>query len=1070
MAQHYNAFISYRHAPADIAVASEIQKRLERYHVPGAIQKKTGKKKIERIFRDKEELPITSDLNKDIAAALENADFLIVICSTATKESYWVPREISYFLQNHTKNQILTVLVDGEPKDVIPEILLSDTVTRTAPDGTTYSETVHYEPLSCDFRSGIRAARKSEIPRLAAALLGCSYNELVMRERQYARKRAAAILTPVLLAAAIAITYLTWSRQEIRKNLDQSLINQSVFLSSESERLQEDGDRLRAIELAMRALPSPEDPRPLTPQAQNALCKALSAYSPPETQDYRYAMSAVAEFVTQGNIEESFSSDEGTYIFARDSYHIAYVWSADGSRVLTLSSAETDVAGTGSEDDTYAATLGEVQDILLLENDTLAVRSTGGIQVYSLKTGKELWHHTDDAVRWYSSHMETNRERSQLFLAMIDDEGENCSGLVLNAADGEKQWESVPWQLEEKALAVVTDIFPSPGGTRFAFTVQNYSSDTHHVLVCSAADESILLRDPAEEIPYIQDIRFLNEDDLAVMWYPEYSSDHEGGNTFLGMTTLQNFTIHITRLSSVDGTASWTAQFSSPQSNALIRHKGLGMPDQVEGKIEHPVLTATYANKTVLIDPDTGKILDEFESSAQILHSYHSLDGYIYLYLANGHEGLYDPAIPGESSELTYVNFSVMDMNYYWDGEMAAFLLQPNDHTLWIYDLVYDEDFTRFSVDPLPASMSIKASDIVGNTLMFLDYDDSLYLLPLDQEGPLTRLSLAEKYGEESTHFYWVGGDRKKGYGWVYRTADGLLLRISEDGEMTSYPLDDQYISGGPQLLNGNLYAERSQHLSRMILQEDGTLSEDHFCDQPEDMYKWFLSPDAEQVLFSFRPGSAEKEHQLLLLTPATGEETYISCKFRDTLRAVCWDQNHSRLALTDGREIQLISAAGETISQVQLAGHNIISMQFHEDQLLILWDEGILARYNTETGALTGRTEIAYYEGSQNYTDSMQWDFYEDILCLTCTEAGSNLLHFIDPVTFEETAYTQHAVLYDRDRDRVLSYGVDRAQNKDKYLGYFPRYTPEDLLRKGEEALQGARMSQEELAAYGLK
>ena len=66
MAPRYNAFISYRHAPLDSKVASEIQKKLERARIPRAIQKKTGKKKIERIFRDKEELPITNDINDDI--------------------------------------------------------------------------------------------------------------------------------------------------------------------------------------------------------------------------------------------------------------------------------------------------------------------------------------------------------------------------------------------------------------------------------------------------------------------------------------------------------------------------------------------------------------------------------------------------------------------------------------------------------------------------------------------------------------------------------------------------------------------------------------------------------------------------------------------------------------------------------------------------------------------------------------------------------------------------------------------------------------------------------------------
>ena len=54
MSLHYNAFISYKHAPLDNKVAAEIEKQLERYHIPKKIQKKTGIKKIERIFRDKD--------------------------------------------------------------------------------------------------------------------------------------------------------------------------------------------------------------------------------------------------------------------------------------------------------------------------------------------------------------------------------------------------------------------------------------------------------------------------------------------------------------------------------------------------------------------------------------------------------------------------------------------------------------------------------------------------------------------------------------------------------------------------------------------------------------------------------------------------------------------------------------------------------------------------------------------------------------------------------------------------------------------------------------------------------
>ena len=43
----YDAFISYRHTPLDMEMAKKVHTGLETYHVPGAVKKKTGKKKIQ---------------------------------------------------------------------------------------------------------------------------------------------------------------------------------------------------------------------------------------------------------------------------------------------------------------------------------------------------------------------------------------------------------------------------------------------------------------------------------------------------------------------------------------------------------------------------------------------------------------------------------------------------------------------------------------------------------------------------------------------------------------------------------------------------------------------------------------------------------------------------------------------------------------------------------------------------------------------------------------------------------------------------------------------------------------
>ena len=64
----YDAFISYRHTELDKFVAENLIKELEAYKLPKNVAKKLkGKKtKIERVFRDREELPLTNNLEEPI--------------------------------------------------------------------------------------------------------------------------------------------------------------------------------------------------------------------------------------------------------------------------------------------------------------------------------------------------------------------------------------------------------------------------------------------------------------------------------------------------------------------------------------------------------------------------------------------------------------------------------------------------------------------------------------------------------------------------------------------------------------------------------------------------------------------------------------------------------------------------------------------------------------------------------------------------------------------------------------------------------------------------------------------
>ena len=120
----YDIFISYKHEKLDKAVAAKLQKKLENYKIPKEIKVKTGKEKIQRVFRDEEELSISSDLGREIEDQLKQSEYLLLVCSKKTKESPWVLREIETFLKYRDVDHILPVLVDGEPEESFPEILL----------------------------------------------------------------------------------------------------------------------------------------------------------------------------------------------------------------------------------------------------------------------------------------------------------------------------------------------------------------------------------------------------------------------------------------------------------------------------------------------------------------------------------------------------------------------------------------------------------------------------------------------------------------------------------------------------------------------------------------------------------------------------------------------------------------------------------------------------------------------------------------------------------------------------------------------------------------------------------
>lgn len=344
----YDAFISYRHAELDQFVAENLHKLLETFKVPRIASdsiKKQKKNKINRVFRDRDELPLSSNLSDNIQSALETSEYLIVICSRRTPESLWVQKEIKTFISLHGRDKVLAVLIEGEPEQAFPRELCFETVEKVLEDGTRVTVEQEVEPLAADVRGKTKKEvykkMKKELLRLAAPLLGCSYDDLKQRHRERKIKRmmvasltaAAVFLVFGSISAAMALqihkqsAVIQEQSEEIEAQYQEVLKRQSYTLADTSAELLDEGDRIAAILVAKEALTE----MPYTEQAQYALTEAVKVYA----NGSIVMPSKLLKMNT--NLDAFFVSPEGNRILTMDTTGKLSVWEAlEGTEICTV--------------------------------------------------------------------------------------------------------------------------------------------------------------------------------------------------------------------------------------------------------------------------------------------------------------------------------------------------------------------------------------------------------------------------------------------------------------------------------------------------------------------------------------------------------------------------------------------------------------------------------------------------------------------------------------------------------------------------------------------------------------
>lgn len=114
------AFISYNHK--DVKHAQWLQKKLENYKLPAEIHNEFEDSRFIRpVFRDQTDLN-TGVLANVLRDQLEASKYLIVLCSPNSAKSQWVSNEVKTFIEWGRLDQIIPVIVDGQPNCYNPDL------------------------------------------------------------------------------------------------------------------------------------------------------------------------------------------------------------------------------------------------------------------------------------------------------------------------------------------------------------------------------------------------------------------------------------------------------------------------------------------------------------------------------------------------------------------------------------------------------------------------------------------------------------------------------------------------------------------------------------------------------------------------------------------------------------------------------------------------------------------------------------------------------------------------------------------------------------------------------------
>lgn len=1036
---HFNAFISYRHHPEDIKVAEQIHKGLERYKVPKAIKKKTGGKM--RLFRDKEELPISSNLTDDITKALRNSDFLIVICSTHVKESMWVQREIETFLQTHDHSRVLTVLVDGEdPYDIIPEILCS----KEGVDPVTgEKKMLPIEPLSCDWRVPKRKAYREELPRLAAALLGCGYDELRQRERQYRTRRLVTALSVVMALLIGFVGYvlynsmliqqandrleeannqLTDANIEIQKNLNEALVNQSQYLASASEQSMEAGDRMLAIALALEALPKEEGERPYVAQAEKALSDAVGVYmAEPE-------ILSSGTITSDGLVNYFEATDERDWMYVFDQRYVLSVWNLHTFQKHTALTLEDSISKMVVTSQDHALLLTGEDKLLCYDKDLNLLWQTERCQELALSAQRDvvLLLTLDNEMRFLDAASgEPVREEISLYLQPEDEE--------------ENRYAKLRQQTYDLTRPMVLEYY------------YGYGEPSHMI---SLDPQSGSLRDLGV-LAEGREVRYTGLGENGELLVLTVDDDAWNNGDFGTMMTHSAVDVRLLCYDP-EGGLRWTASMTSYSYSTT--HTLYPIPG------EHTVF-CQIDNLLALVDTDTGEVLGTCGTGATPVW-------------VNAKEDVATVLLEDGSMGTYYYADNEFNSSYYFKEDIdsgfaggGAFIRQSYTREILAYSSISDENWQKFQGE-YDGTVSHRA--VWGDLIATYNYD-AVCLFDAKQQKLLW--TLPEENGDIFQLLEFSDDGTKL---WLSNRCEEILCVDTATGMVERFPLPEKY--GDAPLYTyynyrccmedgviytkaSDLYTEAMYVVAFDTQTEAITVTEVCATDAEADHYPGEILVAHGGCVYVWEASAAA----VYKVDPAAGK---VEVFMEDTASQPVLqflDDKGSYMVCAENR-VTLYEPDGNEVFSAVLEDEKGASGYLTDGQLLLLTDAGNITRFDL-SGEKLGEIACNIYT---NFASNLSYRFEPEEIVWTLTANGDLFLNIfnagnlIDRDTWQLRSWIPECVAYLPQSNQVVASGRE-SETGDMKIGAFPLYSLEDVKTMAEKALKGYTLTQEQKDRYGI-